>query len=149
MNDPEAIKRLVQHAREQATRDHEAQQVEADVDRAALSRVKEAAARLLETLPGQLAAICMQSSGAMHWAGEAMSEEGAEYKLTWLDPPPERILSILVEADGLVLWGSRRRRYDNIVWPHAAQHVGARLSHLPVLLMSSCMSTAGPWLQSL
>ena len=41
----------------------------------------------------------------MHWGSETVAGSGTEFKLTWVDPAPERLVSFVVENDGIVLWG--------------------------------------------
>ncbi len=104
MNDPEAIKRLVAQAREEAARDQERHQHEQQSG-AGEVHGKAAAAQLKETLAGQLLEICLQSSGAMRWGSESLSSGGSEFQLSWVDPAPHRTLSMIVEDSGVVLWG--------------------------------------------
>jgi len=105
VNDPDAIKRIVERARQQATSDERAQKAEDATDLAHAKRRHDSAARLQAELPGRLANICMHSVGALQWGSEAVASNGTEFKLTWVNPQPERLVSIVVENTGTVLWG--------------------------------------------
>jgi hypothetical protein len=104
VNDPEAIRKLVESAREEAARDQGRRESELQAG-AGEAHGKAAAAQLRETLPGRLLQICLESSGAMQWGSEELSSGGTEFQLRWVDPEPRRTLSVLVEESGIVLWG--------------------------------------------
>jgi hypothetical protein len=103
MNDPDLIKQIVERARQQAAKDQESAHPEKTSDSRARSR--QAATELLQTLPGHLLTISMNSGGAIHWASETISSGGTEFQLKWGDPGPARTLSLVVEEAGIVLWG--------------------------------------------
>jgi len=105
VNDPDPIKRIVERARQQAASQERARQTEDATDLARTKSRIASAARLQRELPGKLAAVCMHSSGAMQWGSETVNGSGTEFKLSWIDPAPERLVSIVVENTGIVLWG--------------------------------------------
>jgi hypothetical protein len=101
------IKSMVDRARQLAADQQQAKQAASQQVTDLVDRRKSSAEALRTQIEAKFKAVAAASDGAMAYNGPTTAGVGAaDYQLMWIDPPPNRGLSIVVSyLEGTVAWG--------------------------------------------